>query len=808
MRILVYSETDTLFTMKLSLDWLGDFVTFTEKDPYVIAAEITARVAEVDDIEVQGALLQNCCVGKVLSVEKHPGADKLKLSDVRTDRGVKRVVCGGTNLRVGMRVAFAHVGATVRWHGSEMQTLQSVKIRGEDSDGMICAAEELDLADRFPPKPVDGERPIVDLGDGDEDVGKGLRPVLGCTDTVLHIDNHAITHRADLFSHIGFARECVAVGLAQWKKEPKFTVPKFPKDPVPFDLHIESNELMPRYCACVITIDGLGETPAWMLQRLHTVGWRSVNLPVDITNYVATEVGVPLHSFDLDDLKGDIHMRGAKAGEKIVTLDGKEWALPAGALVLSDTVGIFDMLGIMGGLRSSTKASTHRIYLHSASLDPVSIRRTVIATGHRTDAATVYEKGVPHLTTEQGFLRAVELFLQCVPGAQITSRMASVGTNGAAKAIPFSAEHASRVLGVEIPEKTVRAILSDLGCAVKQGKKGTKGGLSISPPLWRLKDLQGPHDLVEEIGRIYGYNDIPVTVPEVSIAPPARDQRMHMIRDALKSSGHIELQPLSLLGPELLRKCNMDPGSCASVANAIGEEFSLLQPCVLPRLLDHAERNMLIVENALQTFHWGNIFDKDGSETLAMGILHASRADTSVATDPFLCLKRDVAAALAAAGYLVHLQSPDAFSPAAHPGRSAKMVVGDVGIGKLFDVHPGVRSRFDLPHRAAAVLLNLDALFARTSETLVARPVPQYPAITYDVTLTLDRRKALEGILDRIRTSSQLLESVHVADVYSGKPLTVDQYNVTLRCTYRAADRTLTEEEVKKEHGKIEQSIR
>lgn len=793
--------------MKLSLEWLGDYLTFTEKNPEAIAAALTAQVAEIDDVEMQGALLKHCCVGKVVSLEKHPNADKLRVADVETDRGIKHVVCGGTNLRNGMTIAFAHVGAQVR-HGKDLVLLKAAKIRDVTSEGMICAAEELELQDHFPPTKEEGDRPIIDFERFDLKlkVGTPLHEALGMNDVIFHVDNHAITHRADLFSHIGFARECVAIGLATWKKKPEFKAPRFGKDPVPFKLTIEEKRLMPRYCGCVLSIDGLGQTPDWMIRRLRATGWRPVNLPVDITNYVAMEVGVPLHSFDIDDIKGNVQMRTAKKGERIVTLDEKERELPVGALVLSDDKGIFDLLGIMGGLRSSTKESTRHIYLHSASLDPVSIRSTVIATGHRTDAATVYEKGVPFITAEQGFFRAAQLFIELLPGGRITSRMEDVGDNGTAKPIPFSTAEASRALGTEISEKVIETIFKDLGATVKKGKK--KGEMTVTPPLWRLKDLRGPHDLVEEVGRVYGYDRIDATVPEAPIAPPARDPRIHHLRDALKTRSYTELLPLSLVGPELLRRCNMDTAQCLKVANAIGEEYSLLQPSLLPRLLDHAERNMLLVQDALQTFTAGRIFGANGKETWMLGALFASRNETNTTTDPFFCLKRDVTEALDTVGYDATIRPPDSVPAFAHPGRTAVLALNSKAVGSLFEIHPSVRKQFDLPHRAAALFLDLDVLFAITPKQRISQALPQYPAITYDVTVTLDRNRAFSGLLQKIQKSSALLESVEVADIYSGKPLGADQYNLTFRCTYRSPERTLTEEEVKKEHGKIEAAIR
>jgi len=786
--------------MKISLNWIGDFITWKETNPQEIARIITAHVAEVDEVEVAGRLLENCCVGKVLSIDKHPNADKLTVCMVQTDQGDKKVVCGGSNLRKGMKVAFAHVGAKVLWHGGELMTLEKTKIRGEESEGMICAAEELELGSLFPAPPEHGPRPVVDLGDGSKGVGTSLKEYLGMNDAILHIDNHAITHRADLFSHIGFARECVAIGLGTWKKKlPDYTAPKFSRDNVPFKLEIEREELMPRYCACVIEIDSLGETPDWMKKRLEVVGWRPLNLPIDITNFVASEVGVPLHSFDLDDLKGDVHMRVSTEGEKIVTLDEKERTLPAGALVLSDDEGIFDLLGIMGGLRSSTKPTTKRIYLHSASLDPVAIRRTVIATGHRTDAATVYEKGVPHITTEEGFNRAVHLFLELVPGARVVSELSEKGDNGKATPITISVKRVQSVLGAQISSKEMQKILKDLEFEVSA--KGDT--LTATPPLMRLGDVEGSHDLVEEIGRIYGYNKIEATLPSASTVPPERDQRINHIRDALKEQACIEILPLSFVGPDLLAKAGFEVEGAVGVQNAIGTELSLMAPSVLPRLLEHAEASMLQVETNLKTFTIAHTFPTLDGETMELGILIAARQEPDIYTEPFLVASHVLRAALRAAGYEATLSETRASGAYMHPGRTASIHVGGTTVGTVYEIHPEIQAHFDLPQRAAAVSLNLISLLAHPASTVVAEHVPQFPAVSYDLTVTMDQKKSSGDLLAKIRSSSSLLESVEVADLYSGKPLTGGQYNLTIRCTYRSPERTLTDAEVKAEHEKV-----
>ena len=270
-------------TMKVSLEWLGDFITWKVRDHRAIADRLTEAMGEIDDIVMQGEQLDRCCVGRVKSLAQHPNADRLRIAEIETDDGVKRVVCGGTNLKDGMLVAFAHIGASVQ-HGKDTVVLQKVKIRGEESEGMICAAEEIGLSERFPPAPGSGERPIVDLTDLNLKPGQDLATALGLTDTVLHIDNHAITHRPDLFSHLGVARECVALGLATWKKEPTFKHPHCPTKALPFALECDVPALVPHYRSVLLKVDGPGTTPDWMRRRLEATGWRSVSLPVDITN--------------------------------------------------------------------------------------------------------------------------------------------------------------------------------------------------------------------------------------------------------------------------------------------------------------------------------------------------------------------------------------------------------------------------------------------------------------------------------------------------------------------------------------------
>ena len=777
-----------LALMRISLTWLQDFIEFNENDPQIIADEITAHTAEVDEVEVMGRLLKYCCVGKVLTVESHPNADRLSLCDVETDKGKKRVVCGGTNLRAGMRVAFAHVGATVLWHGGEKMTLEPVKIRGEQSEGMICAAEELGLEKVFPDSV---ETLIIDIGDGDEGVGTSLQDYLGLNDVVLHIDNHAITHRADLFSHIGFARECVAMGIAKWKKKPEYTAPTFAKDALPFKIHNENELLVPRYACCLIEIDELGETPDFMKSRLAAADWRSINLPVDITNFVSTELGMPLHSFDSDDIQGDVHMRTAKKGEKITTLDEEERELPEGALVLSDDEGIFDLLGIMGGLRSSTTEKTRRIFLHSPAVDPVSIRRAIIATGHRTEASTVYEKGIPPVVVEQGFYRALELILEHIPGARVVSAMQSWGEDGSPESIELSADRVRSYIGEDIPTPRIAEYLEGLEFNVQVKDEQ----LLVTPPLHRIGDIAEPHDLIEEVARMYGLNKITPRMPDANTDIPERDFRIQDLRRELQLRSFVEIVPLSLVGPELLKKCGLDPSACAEIANPIGEELSLMQPSTLPRLLEHAGENIMKEDTVLKTFHIGTVFGKEDDRCKELGLLHSARKDTELLHDPFLSLKRDLCDALSQVGYECTVQQSKPSGGYEHPGRCADVYVHEKRVGSLFEVLHAVREKFDLPARTAAAIVDLTAVLAFDPVVKIASPLAQFPPVVYDETITVNHDKHVNVLLEKAQKTSELLEKIETADLYKDR--------LTLRFTYRASDRTLTEEDAKKEHGKV-----
>lgn len=783
--------------MKLSLEVLQDYIQLTQTDIAVLADMITERTAEVDEVEQQGALLKDCIVGQVQELEQHPDADRLRICKVFTGKELVPIVCGGSNLRNGMCIAFAPVGATVQSPDGEQFTLSKAKIRGQVSEGMICAGVELGLEDLFPELPEQGSRPIIDLGDGDEGVGKSLGEYLGLTDTIIYIDNHAITHRPDLFSHIGFARELVAMGVATWKQSPECTAPKFPNQSLPFSMNVANAEQMPRYLSCFVEIDSIGTTPDWMKRRLAATGWRCVNLPVDITNYVLIETGLPLHCFNADDIQGNITMRPAKAGEKITTLDETERTLSEGALILEDDAGIFDLLGIMGGLRSSTTNDSKRLYIHGASLDPVAIRKAMLAMGHRTDAGTVYEKGVQPYTVEQGFYRALQLLLELVPGAKITSSLESVGATSAIQTIALEPNYITDRLGVEVPTKKIQSILQDLGCTVNL--TGTK--LQITPPLWR-RDLQIAEDIVEEVGRMYGYNSIEPVLPVASIKPPQRDHRLQSIRRHLAKDGFTELLPLSLVGPALLQKAGLHPADAVEILDPIGEELSRMQTSVVPRLLEQV--GQITAAKPVQTsiFTVGHVFDASGTEYNQLGLVVAEPTVKTVTSEPFFQVRFALQQALKSVGHTIECK-PATKAPAyGQIGRGCLVLLDGQEIGEVWHISPAIAKNFGIKMPVAVALLSVDALLAKEPTATTMQALPDFPAIEYDETVTMTTVQSAATVIAKLTNSEPLLESVYIKDVYA-KQLPAAEYAVTFHFTYRSKEGTLTEAQLKPIHSAV-----
>jgi phenylalanyl-tRNA synthetase beta chain len=785
--------------MKISLNWLRDFIDLKEKDAKKIKEIITANSAEIETMESMGELLKHIVLAKVEKLEQHPDADKLKLATVNDGKSKITVVCGGSNLKEDMQIAFASEGTTVQLggKGGEMVKLKKVKIRGVESRGMICASTEIGLGEMFP---ITQEKEIVDLSHIDAPLGTSLDKALGLDDTVIDIDNHAITNRWDLFSHTGFAREFVANGLGKWKKREEFKIPKN-DNPPPIEYVAKDPETGTRYSAVYITNVTVKASPQWLQKRLSAAGVRPISNLVDITNYVMKEMGTPLHAFDMDQIKGRTWTeRLSKKGETVVTLDQQRHELDEGVIVFEDGEEIFDLCGIMGGYNSGINAKTNKIWLHAPVYNHKRVRIASRKLGHISDASIVFEKGIDEAASIKGLARAVELILECCPEAQVASRVLDVKRFKEEKRVlTLRQSQIERLVGVNIPQKEVSRILTDLGFEVET-KKDT---YHVTVPSWRLKDVAIEADLIEEVARIYGYDNIPTTAPQTENTPPAMNPHRtyeRQLKNQLVGLGFDEIYTFAFLGPELLGKCGMAADAkTIELTNPISTDMSLMRQSLLPRTLETVEANLRYHSN-FRLFELTHIYER------AAAVAHQAPAliCTTVGED-----FRDLQGVIEHLGF--HIQPVTGKTDSrAHPGRNANIVTRGKNVGFLYEVHPKILKKIDIKARVVVAEVKVQAIHDMNIEHHKKYQVlPTYPSIVLDVSIAIPRKDMAEKYNKAIgKTDKTLITSVDLVDEYTGEKIDANQRALTYSITYRAEDRTLTDAEVDGIHKKVIESLK
>ncbi|MBU1017735.1 phenylalanine--tRNA ligase subunit beta [Patescibacteria group bacterium] len=778
--------------MKISLNWLQDFIDLTEKDNEKIKEVITARSAEVETMENVGTSLTGIILGKVDELMPHPDADKLTLAMVNNGQEQIKVVCGGSNLKEGMKVAFAPVGTVVKWHGTDVMKLERVKIRGEESFGMICSSPEIGLEEMFPLK---GDHEIVDLSHIDAPIGTPLAKALGLDDVVLDVDNHAITNRADLFSHRGFAREFVANGLGKWKKDVKTQDFASPNTPAPINIKIKDPALCPSYQAVYLTGIEVKESPEWMKKRLTACGIRPISNIVDITNYVMLELGMPMHAFDPDQVKGkEWIMRKSKKGEKVITLDGQEIELIDGVTVLDDGHEIFDLCGIMGGLHSGINKKTKRILLHAPVYNPSLTRWAVRGLNVISDAAIIYEKGVDKELAKDGLARSVELILELCPDTKVASEVIEFKDyKPENRVIKLHAKQIERLVGVAIPDRTTNKILTDLGF----GSKKTKEGFEVSVPSWRLNDVNMEADVIEEVARIYSYDKIPFTMPCTSINPIPVNKRHALekqIKEELTAFGFSEICTFSFLGPDLLKKCGMEVGNTSvEVANPISGDLSVMRQSLLPWTLEMVTDN-LRYQKQFRLFEINRTYYKKGED-----VEESTQLIMASVGEGF----RDLQGIVEAVG--ITLKTSKSSAAYQHPGRIADLVFRGKNVGRLYELHPQIAKNFGIKTTIIVAEVDLETIHEmKIGQRPTFTELPKYPAIQLDVSILIPKKDSAEKFSNAIeKTDKTLVKKIELTDEYQGENIGKDKRSLTYSITYRSDKETLTDDQVNNIHQKV-----
>lgn len=799
--------------MLVSFNWLKKYVRLPDSVTALdLAAKLNLSTVEVEKVISAGAELENIVVGKILTLSKHPNADKLTVCQVDLGEETADIVCGGSNLREGMLVAVAKPGAKVRWHGAgDLVELQETVIRGVKSRGMICASSEIGLENKFPARE---EKEIIGLKDIKAQPGTPLSEALGLDDAILEIDNKSLSHRPDLWGHYGLARE--AAMLFNDRLAP-YDPPKIrPGKALKLKVKVEDSKLCPRYMAVAMSGIKVEESPDWLKEALSSVGMRPVNNIVDVTNYVMADLGEPMHAFDAEAVSKSsknknskmIVVRPAKEGEEFMTLDGQKQFLKKDVLVIADEEAPLAIAGVMGGAGSGIKADTKTIILEAANFESASIRRASNRLGLRTDSALRFEKGLDPNLCSLALERAVELVKKVCPSAVVSSAVADEADFSLATGpIEMKSDIFEKKLGLNIPVKTAVVILGKLGFDVKEKNKGV---LSVKIPTWRAgKDVALAEDVVEEVARIYGFNNIPSALPSFPIIPPLPDNLRMLVRKTreILSQGArgTEVYNYSFISPSDISGLGETTEKYLELSNPLSKERPFLRRTLLAGLLGNIRRN---IENfsEVRLFEIGNVYlsEEPGPRLASNSDKLLPRQDTRLCfvfsqkgeKNPYFEARRAGEELLAGLRLPLNVSAPKEILPWEHPGRSAEITGGKNGaLGRIFELSPLAQKRFNLEARAGVLEINLTLLSEIwKNQGGSYEPLPIYPEAERDLAFLVDKAVRHDLLLALLSGSDPLLKKAELFDVYEG--VAEGKKSMAYRLTFAHPERTLESAEV------------
>lgn len=804
--------------MLVSYQWLRQFVDIPKAfTPLDVANRLTASTVEVESVSQQDESLAGVVVGEVTTLEKHPNADKLSLVTVADSHTTYQVVCGGSNLRLGMKVAFAKVGSRVRWHGQgDWVELKPATIRGVDSNGMICAGSELELADLFP----GGERDIADLSAMPAEVGTPLAEALGRNDAVIEIDNKSMTNRPDLWGHYGLARELSAlyqVPLAS------YDVPKIKSGrSQQLSVTVADTQLCPRYLGVVVSHLTVGPSPDWLVKRLAAAGVRSVSVLVDITNYVMLELGQPLHAFDWKEITdGTITVSPAVAGEKFTTLDGVQRTLDDRMLLIRDGKRPVALAGIMGGENSAITVGTQSVLFEAATFSAAAIRRTSMKLGLRSESSARFEKGLDPAVAELAIRKAVALTLELIPGAKVASRVVDVFA-GPAKPIDITvaAELINRRIGITLPAADMVDILTRLGFTAKATKQGM---LTVRVPSWRATgDISTPEDIIEEIARVHGYETIVPVLPTIAVEAP-QPNLVRAIERQLKNflagaPGMTELSRYTFISRADAARFGIPAAALIALKNTLSADQEVLRSTLVPSAVAYIQDSLRFT-NSIRAFELSRVFEqRSGTDRRGLnsdvllpyqGYRLLLAVTDSKQSEPFFDVKGVVEALSNRLNVDIHLSVPTGAVPAwAEPGRTIGVFVRGEYAGVITELRRSIGRASGIEQPVGLAEIDFDLLAGAAADDRQYQPLPKFPSSVRDLAVVLNTAVPWEEVKKAIKTAgAPLVSAVELFDVYVGDTIPTGKRSLACHITYSAPDRTLTSEEVTATEQRIEQQL-
>lgn len=770
--------------MKFSEHWLR-----TVFDP-AISSEALSHLLTMAGLEVEqrdpvATAFSGVVVGEIVGVDAHPDADRLRICRVNTGAGVLQVVCGAQNVRVGMRVACALVGAQLPGI-----LVKQAKVRGAESFGMLCSEQELGLGD--------DHSGVLDLG-GDAAVGEDVRKALDLDDYVFTLK--LTPNRGDCLSIQGLARE-VAVLLG--KAMPSRSVDVVPVEATERrEIRLEAGRACPRYFGRVIAgLDGSLPTPRWMVRRLQRSGIRPISALVDITNYVMLEMGQPLHAFDHARLQGGIRVRQASVGERLKLLDGREVELRSTHLVIADDSGAVALAGVMGGERSAVAGDTSSVFLESAYFDPEAVAAASRGLEIASDAAHRFERGVDFELAGPALERATALMLE-ICGGQAGPIVEACGALPTRAAIEFRPEQVRRVLGVDIAAPQIVDILARLGMTVQE--RG--GAFVVVPPSFRF-DVTIEVDLIEEVARVHGYERIVPSLPKGR--PPMlpveeRVASVEALKRALAGRDYFEVVTFSFVDRQLELDFTSEQRP-VTLANPIASQLSVMRSSLIGSLVECARFNIARKQERVRIFEVAACFARaaEGFEQVERvaglcygGALPEQWGDGGRVVD-FFDVRGDLEALLG----MAQLSFVPAVHPAFHPGQTAQVFFGGRSAGWLGVIHPRWLQKYELA--ATAVAFELDLATIRAADLPVHLPLSRFPPVRRDLAIVVDESVPASALKESILIDGvPLVSDVNLFDVYRGKGVPDGRKSLAFRVLLQDTEKTLTDAEVEAAVRKI-----
>lgn len=786
--------------MRLSINWLNDFVDLTVT-PAELADRLTLAGLEVEVLEEVAPDFSGVVVGRVTRVEPHPQADRLQLADVEDGRGTYRVVCGAPNLQTGRLYPFAPPGASV----SGGRKIKPAKLRGVASEGMLLAEDELGLsADHVGLMDISQDLPL----------GRDLAVALNLADVVLEV---AVTpNRPDCLSVLGLAREVAAL-LDQPLRHPEVIVVEVAEPAHPLaKVTILDAVGCPRYAARLLLDLTVGPSPFWLRRRLQLAGLRAINNLVDVTNYVLLEFGQPLHAFDFQMLQGgEIVVRRPHHGEShFLTLDDQERPLTPETLLICDGEKPVALAGVMGGLESEVTEATTQVLIESAYFDPSTIRRTAKRLGLSTEASYRFERGVDPEGTIHALERAAQLMAEAGGGRVLAGRLDEYPNPIYRPRLSLRTSRANAVLGTAINQEEMHRLLHRLHLPAVKRDPDT---LEVQVPPFR-GDLEREIDLIEEVARLAGFEQIPVTLPRGVLAtrrPEAEARLRDEARSLLLGQGFFEAVNYSFQS-ERLQTLLGDAGEALHLANPLSEETAVMRTSLLPGLLEALRRNHLKQMQDVRLFELSKIFipladaDLPREEQWLSGVVCGAREDNSwlasKAPVDFFDLKGVVETLLQ--NLLIPEVSFRGNGLPSYLQQGTRIYSGDLELGFLGKIAPLIGEKFDLEEPLWAFELNFDNLAAAAQPFPLFTSLPRYPAVYRDIALTVPEEVPAARVTQELyyRGAPWLVEA-RLFDVYAGAPIPPGKRSLAFRLSYRDPKKTLTDEAVNRHHEALVKAL-